>query len=106
MMGMMRKTWGLDYLMQTSGQAFVDWKKGKCTFNSDEFVALLELVKDLPDADAELDYEKFETYYRQNKSLLSYQYINSYDTLSGSGYNNRNRYSNRIKYKTRTRDKL
>ena len=85
MFGSMQRNWGMQQLMQTSGEAFVDWNNGKCSFDSPEFVEMLELVNALPNPKEgeEFDYEKYETYYREGKSLLMQQWIGEY-----SSYNN------------------
>ncbi len=60
-----------DYLY-TSGN-FIDYKNGKCNYNSDAFISLLKIMKNFPtyeDMTEDYDWEKYDTYYRENKSLL------------------------------------
>ncbi|MDR2615621.1 MAG: extracellular solute-binding protein [Oscillospiraceae bacterium] len=75
--------------VQTSVNDFVDWGTGVCTFNSEEFIALLEFSKRFPkDIDNSLNYAtSYEEYMalatenmnalREGRVLLNRQYIYS-----------------------------
>ncbi len=47
----------LSYCMMFNQDAFIDWTKGECYFNSEEFKKLLEFVAMFP---AEIDWENYE----------------------------------------------
>ncbi|SDB53035.1 ABC transporter substrate-binding protein [Butyrivibrio sp. INlla16] len=68
-------------LYSTIGNTFVDYENGTCNFNSEDFVSFLQFMKQFPADDEELgiDYEDFETYYREKKSLLYEYYITSFE---------------------------
>ena len=53
-------------LMSYSGSQFVDRETGKCSFNSPEFVSLLEFMKQFPE---EFDYDSLPDDYWQNSQL-------------------------------------
>lgn len=69
-------------MMQYAGKDFVDVSTGKCNFNSEEFISLLEFANTLPE---ETDYEAFDddywanyqSQYRDNRTLLMDCYISS-----------------------------
>ncbi len=80
--------------MYRTGSQFVDWKTGKCNFNSDEFIRLLEFCNTFPE---QFDYsvyeednywQKYESMYREDRTLLAMLYLNSFtqyrDMLHGS----------------------
>lgn len=78
----------LNYCMVFSGNQLIDWEKGTCSFDSAEFVDLLKFCKTLP---KEINWdEKYadenywmesQTQYRQNRTLLSYRYLNNFRTF-------------------------
>lgn len=70
--------------MNRTGSQFVDWKTGKCSFDSDEFIRLLEFCNTFPE---EFDYsvyeddsywQKYESMYREDRTLLAMLYLNSF----------------------------
>ena len=72
------KDWFLSLMMNYAGSDFVDINTGKCNFDNQNFIDLLEYAKTLPD-DAESGYDEdywehyWETYqsqYRENRTLL------------------------------------
>ncbi|WP_026527651.1 ABC transporter substrate-binding protein [Butyrivibrio sp. VCD2006] len=68
-------------LYSTVGMQFLDYENGTCSFDSQGFIDLLKFIKEFP-KDQEsmgIDYEEFESYYRENKSLLLDYYISSFD---------------------------
>lgn len=68
---MVRETY-INYAMNYAGQEFIDVDTGKCDFNSQGFVDMLEYAGTLP-RDYEGDYEEddfYENQYRQNQTLL------------------------------------
>ena len=68
-------------LYSTIGSTFVDYENETCNFDSEDFVNFLEFVKLFPKTVEEtgLEYEDFETYYRDKKSLLCEYYISSFE---------------------------
>lgn len=78
---MMRDTY-IYYMMSYAGQDFIDVETGKCNFNSQDFMDMLEYAKTLPteypeDYWEKYDYTYYESQYRENRSLLYDLYISS-----------------------------
>lgn len=77
-------------VMAYCGNEFLDLSTGKCNFNSDNFIRMLEFAKALPE---EIDYDKgddmywesywenYQSQYRENRTLLMSCYISSFDYL-------------------------
>lgn len=72
------------------GQDFVDPASGKCAFDSEEFIALLEYAKTLP---AELSedfysddsfWQQYESQYREDRTLLYNMYMSDFSNLNYS----------------------
>lgn len=57
----------LDYCMSMTGSQFIDWETGKCNFNSDEFIQMIEFIKSFPE---EVDMEEFEDDYWINYDAM------------------------------------
>jgi len=62
-------------LYTSAGSDFIDYSTGKCNFNSEGFIALLKMMKNFPAYEDlmnsdDYDYEKYESYYRENKAIL------------------------------------
>lgn len=62
------------YIMRYCGSQFIDQSTGKCNFNSQEFMNLLEFAKTLPE-EINYDYDNYdwnsyETQYRENRTIL------------------------------------
>lgn len=57
----------LDYCMSMAGSQFIDWETGKCNFNSDEFIQMIEFIKSFPE---EVDMEEFEDDYWINYDAM------------------------------------
>ncbi len=68
-------------LYSTVGNTFIDYEKGACNFDSEEFESFLKFVKLFPESSEveNIAYEDFETYYREKKSLLYEYYITSFE---------------------------
>lgn len=80
-------------VMEQCGRDFVDVSTGKCSFDSEEFISLMEFAKTLPEemGDGMYDedwYNDYESQYREDRTLLSNCYISSLDqmvyTINGS----------------------
>lgn len=68
--------------MQFCGSDFVDVAAGKCNFNSDGFIALMEYAKTLPEQLGEEYFDKdywmnYEAQYRDNRTVLCQLYVSS-----------------------------
>lgn len=69
--------------MMLGGSEFIDLSTGKCRFNSDDFIKLLEFTNKLPadySEETEEDYGAYETYYRDDRALLAMSYLYSFDS--------------------------
>lgn len=78
---MMRDSY-LFYVMSYAGQDFVDLETGKCNFNSQSFIEMLEYAKTLPTEYPEdywenYDYSSYQSQYRENRSLLCDMYMSN-----------------------------
>lgn len=62
------------YIMEYSGSDFVDASTGKCNFDSQEFIDLLEYASTLPTEinyeEGTYDYSRYQTQYRDNSTML------------------------------------
>lgn len=54
-------------ILSASGSEFIDWSKGQCYFNTDEFAKLLDFVKDYPETIEYSDeyWENYDSFYQQ-----------------------------------------
>ena len=78
---MMRDNY-LYYVMSYAGQDLVNMESGKCNFNSQSFMDMLEYAKSLPkeytdDYWENYDYAFYESQWRENRSLLYDMYISN-----------------------------
>lgn len=76
----------ISVMMEFCGGEFVDVSTGKCNFDSDEFIAMLEYAKTLPESIDEADYNEgwyknYESQYRENRTVLGRQYISEVTDL-------------------------
>ena len=76
----------LNMVMEISGRDFVDVSTGKCNFDSEEFISLMEFAKTLPeeityDYSGDDWYIEYENQYRENRTILSSCYISNYQNL-------------------------
>jgi len=63
----------IHYMMSYGGEDFIDVDTGKCNFNSQSFMDMLEYAKTLPREDSRddgVDYDYYENQYRENRTLL------------------------------------
>lgn len=70
----------IDRVMRYCGNQFVDISTGKCSFNTEDFVSMLEYAKALPSDDKEGEgydedywndyWQNYQSQYRQNRTLL------------------------------------
>lgn len=68
------------YMMSYAGQDFIDVESGKCNFDSQSFIDMLEFAKTLPkeyDEEywEEYDYTTYQSQYRDNRSLMCELYM-------------------------------
>lgn len=74
-------------ILQYCGNDFIDPATGSCKFNTQEFMNLLEYVKTLPEEikyDENYDWTKYESQYRENRTMLMTLYINNLSDLNYS----------------------
>ncbi len=69
-----------NYAMQFCGSDFVDVATGRCSFNTEGFIALMEYAKTLPeqlgeDYYGESYWNNYESQYRDNKTVLCQLYV-------------------------------
>ncbi len=77
----------LNYGIQLSGSQFINWKTGECHFNTDEFMELLEFIKEFPEALGEDYYvdsfwQGYDSMWREDKVLLSFMYLSNFSTYN------------------------
>ena len=78
-----------NHIMSYCGTDFVDFSTGKCSFDSPEFIRMLEFAKTLPEEveyGTDYDWTKYENQYRNNTTLLMTLYIYSIRDLNYSIY--------------------
>lgn len=89
-LGMTRESF-IETLMSYGGADFIDVTTGKCNFNTQHFVELLEYAKTLPTNDEAYDdydedywnnyWESYQSQYRENKSLLLDVYMSDVSNI-------------------------
>lgn len=77
----------MNLAMQFCGSDFIDVETGKCNFNSDDFIAMMEFAKTLPEEfnwdEVGDDYwSSYESQYRDNRTLLMQTYIGDFNNLT------------------------
>lgn len=78
---MVRDTY-IYYMMSYAGSDFIDVDTGKCNFNSQSFIDMLEYAKNLPkenpqESEDGFDYSYYENQYRENRTLLYDLYMSN-----------------------------
>ncbi len=77
-------------MLEFCGNDFVDVASGKCNFDSQQFVDMLEYANTLPQEMSEDYYGdedwwmKYQSQYRENRTLLMFSYISSFTELNNS----------------------
>ncbi len=79
----------LNYGIQMSGSQFIDWKTGKCSFNSEDFIDLLELTAEFPevlndDYYSDNYWDTYDSFWRDGKVLLEQMYLTDFATYNAS----------------------
>lgn len=79
----------MNMAMQFCGSDFIDVETGKCAFDSEDFIAMMEFAATLPE---EINWDElygngdywssYESQYRDNKTLLMQLYISGFTNLS------------------------
>ncbi|MCI9073467.1 MAG: extracellular solute-binding protein [Lachnospiraceae bacterium] len=68
-------------ILSYGGKDFIDLETGKCYFDSQEFIDMLEYAKNLPKEnykeDEDYDYSHYENQYRENRSLMRELFISN-----------------------------
>ena len=73
----------LGYCMSMSGNQFIDWERGVCNFNSDEFIQMLEFIGTFPEQISDDIYtdeywSNYDTMWREGKVLGTVYYFGSF----------------------------
>ena len=72
-------------LLNNSMDAFIDQETGKCSFNSDEFIKLLDYANSYP---KEISYDYYNDYsiheqdFRNDKTLFDFQYLDNFRSFN------------------------
>lgn len=77
----------LNYGIQMSGDQFINWKTGECHFNTDEFMELLEFIKEFPEELGDDYYndsfwQGYDSMWREDKVLLSFMYLSNFSSYN------------------------
>ena len=67
----------LQYCFTISGSQFIDWEKGTCNFNTDDFVRMLEFIKTFPEEvnwEAMPDdfWDNYDSMWREGKAIANF----------------------------------
>ena len=100
MFGEMTRESFMHTMMDYCGADFVDVSSGKCNFDSQNFIDMMEYANTLPEELSEEtfgeDYwRNYESQYREDRTILSNLYLNS---LSNLNYNMNGRFGEEISY--------
>lgn len=76
------KEFGLEALVSYSLDSFYDEETGDCHFDSDEFIALLELVNSFPEEYNYDEYESLPQLFAQNKIIVESLYLYNLSEIS------------------------
>ncbi len=73
----------LDSCMRMASSQFIDPKSGKCSFDSDEFIQMLEFINRFPKEIGEDYYtdqywENYDSQWREGRVLTSYNYVGDF----------------------------
>lgn len=69
-------------LLCTDLEHYVDWSTGKCSFNSQDFIDMLEFTKQFPaELPDDLEWEDSETRIAEGRQMLSTVYLYSVDSM-------------------------
>lgn len=87
-------------MMDYCGADFVDVSSGKCNFDSQNFIDMMEYAKTLPeelseDTFGEDYWQSYESQYRENRTVLSNLYLNN---ISNLNYNVNGRFGEEVSY--------
>ncbi|MBO5564860.1 MAG: extracellular solute-binding protein [Lachnospiraceae bacterium] len=76
------------YLLLVYGNnSFVDWKSGKCDFDNEEFINLLDFIGRFPKELNESDWEEdTQSFYRNGRSLVENAYFSGYQDYTMDRY--------------------
>ncbi len=70
--------------LRLTGSQFIDWDTLKCSYNSEEFIHLLEFVNEFPESidEEELYNTDTSTFWRENKSIAESIYLNGFSDFN------------------------
>ncbi len=96
--GVFRET-AMYYLLYAGANNFVDTAKAKCYFDSEDFIKVLEIIKDMPvytdDYYNDYDWEEDQAAYRNNKAVLC---LTSFSTLDDIKYSVQGTFGDKVTY--------
>ncbi len=89
MLGEMTRESFMSTVMDYCGADFIDVASGKCNFDSQSFIDLMEFARELPETLEEPEYSEdywrdYETQYRDNRTILAYLYISDLRSVNYS----------------------
>lgn len=81
----------MNIAMGYCGADFIDISTGKCNFDSQNFIDMMEFAKTLPESLDQPDYGEdywrdYETQYRENRTILRSTYLGSFQNVNYSVY--------------------
>lgn len=73
----------MQYCFTISGSQFIDWEKGTCNFNTDEFIGMLEFIKTFPEEvnwEAMPDdfWDSYDAMWREGKAIANFASIGDF----------------------------
>ncbi|MBR1931823.1 MAG: extracellular solute-binding protein [Lachnospiraceae bacterium] len=71
----------LYYFLLLNEGAFIDWESGKCSFDSPEFVQMLEFVNRFPEEYDWNNYDGSVSLYQENRVLLDSAYVDGFNEI-------------------------
>lgn len=69
----------LNYGLMTAGDQFIDWENKKCSFDSEDFIELLEFSNKFPKETPDSVWEEYDDMaYMKDEALFSFVYLNNF----------------------------
>jgi ABC-type glycerol-3-phosphate transport system substrate-binding protein len=85
-LGGLSRAYALEFWLSAIADSFIDWDTGKCAFDSDEFLRILEYIKTIPENSAEYTINDLfggELAFFPINYMLSYTELQTLDVLFG-----------------------
>ncbi|MBP3735862.1 MAG: extracellular solute-binding protein [Lachnospiraceae bacterium] len=78
--GLTTRDWMLYMMLIFGNDSYVDWESGRCSYDSPEFISLLEFIRKFPAELTEEDYnEDTYSFFRSGRSLIESAYLSSFN---------------------------